>query len=216
MEAVAMDKLIEKGEASLQLAQAIGEALDITLKAANFITVPVLDARFTQFEAKMEARFGAIEKTMEARFSVFERTMEARFGAIEKTMEARFGVAERTMEIRFGGLERALETTKAWAVLLYAGLAIVFFGALTVDHRWLISRQDQVMVRIDARFAQEEARTDKLIAAEQARTDRLIAQQQAHTDQVEARLDTKLDQLRALLMSDSRKPGRAARFSTSP
>ncbi|MDB6010995.1 MAG: hypothetical protein JWL65_3245 [Gammaproteobacteria bacterium] len=86
MEAVAMDKLIEKGGATPQLAQAIGEALDITLKAANVVTVPMLDARLAQHEAKMEARFSA--------------------------------------------LERALESTKVWAVLLYAGLLVAFFGAL--------------------------------------------------------------------------------------
>ena len=106
MEAIAMDKLIEKGRTTPQLAQAIGEALDITLKAANLVTVPTLDARFAQQDAKMEARFGA-------------------------------------MEVRFSTLERAFESTKVWAVLLYAGLVVVFFGALAADHRWLLNREDQ-------------------------------------------------------------------------
>jgi cell division septum initiation protein DivIVA len=216
MEALAMDKLIEKGEASPKLAQAIGEALDITLKAANFVTVPMLDARFAQFEAKIEARFSALEKN--------------------------------------------LESTKVWAVLLYAAL----FGALTLDHHWLVSRQDefaaQINARSDARFAQEEARTDemiaedrahteqliaddrahteqliakdrahteqliaedrarteKLIADEQARTDRLLAQQQAHADQTTARLDNKLDQLRALILKGTRSPNSAPPPAPNP
>jgi hypothetical protein len=177
MEAVAMDKLIEKGGATPQLAQAIGEALDITLKAANLVTVPMLAARFAQHEAKMEARFSS--------------------------------------------LERAFESTKVWAVLLYAGLAIAFFGALAVDHRWLINREDQftaqAQARSDARFAVEEARTDKLMAEENARTDRLFAadhartdklivEQQAHAAQAEARMDAKLDQLRSLILHRSQKP----------
>ena len=190
-----MDKLIEKGGATPQLAQAIGEALDITLKAANLVTVSMLDARFAQFEAKMEARFSA--------------------------------------------LERAFESTKVWAVLLYAGLAVVFFGALAADHRWLISREDQFQARSDARFAADEARTDKLIAEENARTDRLIAEDRAKTEalvaedraktnnliaedraktdiliaeerthaaQAEARMDAKFDQLRSLLLNRPRKP----------
>jgi len=224
MEAAAMDKLIEKGRATPQLAQAIGEALDITLKAANLVTVAMLDTRFAQFEAKMEARFGA----MELRFSSLERTMAS-----------------------------AIETAKVWAVLLYAGLAIAFFGALAVDHRWLLNREDQFQARSDTRFAADEvrsdkliaeenartnrlfaedhARTDKLIAEDQARTDKLIAQdhaliaegraqtdkfiaedrartdkliaeQQAHADKVEARTDAKLDQLRSLLLNHARKP----------
>jgi hypothetical protein len=116
MEAAAMDKLIEKGGATPQLAQAIGEALDITLKAANLVTVCTLDARLAQLESKME--------------------------------------------VRFSSLEKAIESTKGWAVLLYAGVAIAFFGALAADHRWLLNREDQFQARSDARFAAEEARTD--------------------------------------------------------
>ncbi len=66
MEAVAMDKLVEKGDLSPQVARAIAEALDITLKAANLVTVPMLDARFAQQDAKMEARFSSIEKSIES------------------------------------------------------------------------------------------------------------------------------------------------------
>jgi hypothetical protein len=166
MEAAAMDTLIEKGRVAPQLAQALGEALDITLKAANVVTVPMLDARFAQHEAKMEARFGA--------------------------------------------LERALESSRVWAVLLYAGLVIALFGALAVDHRWLLERQDQIAAQIQSRtdrlLAEENTRTDKLIAEDRARTDKLMAAQQVHADQAEARMDAKLDPLRSLLMNRLRKP----------
>ncbi len=161
MEVVAMDKLVEKGEVGPRLAQAIAEAIDIAIKAANLVTVPMMDARFAQQDAKMEARFGALEKS--------------------------------------------LETTKVWATLLYAGLLVIFFGALTADHRWLSNRQDQFMAQMQARFAAEEARTDRLIAEDRARTDRLVAEQQAHADQAEARMDAKLDQLRSLIINGLRK-----------
>lgn len=175
MEALAMDKLVEKGDLSPQVARAIAEALDITIKAANLATVPMLDARFAQQDAKMEARFSSIEKS--------------------------------------------LESTKVWAALLYAGLAAVVFGALAVDHRWLVNREDQLMAQIQARsdarfteeevrtdrlFAEDDARTDRLFAEDHARSDRLIAEQQAHAKQV----DAKLEQLRALLINGSQKPGR--------
>jgi hypothetical protein len=184
MEAVAMDKLIAKGGATPELARAIGEALDITFKAANLVTVPMLDARFAQCEAKMEARFSSLEK--------------------------------------------ALESTKVWALLLYAGLVVVFFGALAADHHWLLNREDQFQAQSDAHFAaadaqsdahfaavdahtdrliaEDRARTDKHIADEDARTDRLIAEQQAHADQAQARMDAKFDQLRSLLLNRTRKP----------
>src|SRR6202790_4677132 len=106
MEALAMDKLVEKGDLSPQAARAVAEALDITIKAANLVTVPMLDARFAQQDAKMEARFGSFEKSMEARFGSFEKSMEARFGSFEKSMEARFGSFETSMEARFGSIEK--------------------------------------------------------------------------------------------------------------
>jgi hypothetical protein len=194
MEAAAMDKLVEKGDLSPQVARAIAEALDITIKAANLATVPMLDARFAEQDAKMEARFGSIEKS--------------------------------------------IESTKVWATLLYAGLAVVFFGALAVEHRWLVNREDQLMAqmqaRSDARFAAEEVLTDRLFAEDHARTDQLFAEDNARTDrffaeddartdrlfteehtrsdqlakQAEARMDAKLDQLRTLLINGSRKPDR--------
>ena len=177
MEAAAMDTLIEKGRVAPQLAQALGEALDITLKAANVVTVPMLDLRFAQHEAKMEARFGA--------------------------------------------LERALESSKVRAVLLYAGLVIALSGALAVDHRWLLDREDQLAAQIQARtdrllaeenartdkvIAEDRARTGKLIADDRARTDKLIAEQQVHADQAAARMDAKFDAFRSLLMNRLRKP----------
>ena len=168
MEALAMDKLVEKGDLSPQAARAVAEALDITIKAANLATVPMLDARFAQQDAKMEARFGSIEKS--------------------------------------------LERTKVWAALLYAGLVVIVFGSLAVDHRWLVNREDQLMAQIqarsDARFAKEEVRTDRLFAEDHARSDRLVAEQQANAKQAEVRMDAKLDQLRALLINGSLKPGR--------
>jgi hypothetical protein len=180
MEAAAVDKLVEKGEFRPQVAQAIAEAIDITIKAANFVTVPLFDARFAAHEAKMEARFGSIEKSIEA--------------------------------------------TKVWATLLYAGLTIALFGALAVDHHWLVTREDQLMsqmwarsdanvaeqqTRIDRRFAEQEAQSRARFAEQQTRNDALFAQRDARSDQLlkesESRLNTKLDQLRTLIIGTSKR-----------
>ena len=128
MEAAAMDKLVEKGDLSPQVARAIAEALDITLKAANLATVPMLDARFAQ----QEAHFAQLD----ARFA---------------QQNARFAEQDAKMEARFGSIEKSIESTKVWATLLYAGLAVVFFGALAVEHRWLVNREDQLMAQMQAR-----------------------------------------------------------------
>jgi len=191
MEAVAMDKLVEKGEFRPQVAQAIAEAIDITIKAANFVTVPMLDARFAQFEAKMEVRFGSIEKSIEA--------------------------------------------LKGWTLRLYVGGMIAFFGALGVDHHWIVSREDQLMAQVyarsdarfaaaearsDARFAVAEARIDARFAAAEARSDARFAALEAHSDQVvrevEVRLNAKLDQIRLLIPNALPKSGGGAGHPSPP
>jgi hypothetical protein len=146
------------------------------------------------------------------------------------------------MEARFGSIEKLIESTKVWATLLYAGLAAVVFGALSVDHRWLVNREDQLVAQIqarsDARSAEEEVHTDRLFAEHDARTDRVFAEDRAHTDrliaedragtdqliaeqqasakQAEVRMDARLDQLRALLINSSPKPGSTTRISPNP
>lgn len=176
MEAVAMDKLIEKGGATPQLAQAIGEALDITLKAANLVTVPMLDARFAQQEAKMEVRFGA----MEARFSALERAFES-----TKVWAA----------LLYAGL----------TIVLFGALAADHRWLLNRQDQFQ-ARSDARFaaeeVRTDRLIAQDQA----LIAQDRARTDQLIAEQRAHADQAQTRTDAKFDQLRSLLINRLRKP----------
>ena len=183
MEAVAMDKLVEKGDLSPQVALAIAEALDITIKAANLATVPMLDARFAQQDAKMEARFAQ----QEARFAQLDAKMEARFGQLE----ARFAQQDAKMEARFGSIEKSIESTKVWAALLYAGLAVVFFGALTADYRWEEARTDGLI-------AEGRAHTDRLVTEDRAHTDQLIAEDRAHTDRhiVEQQATAKLAEAR--------------------
>lgn len=64
MEAIAVDRLIEKAHFHSDVALAIAEAIDITIQAGNFVTVPVLDARLAVLEGKMEGRFFALEKSI--------------------------------------------------------------------------------------------------------------------------------------------------------
>src|SRR5580698_488007 len=139
MEALAMDKLVEKGDLSPQVARAVAEALDITIKAANLATVPMLEAGFAQQEVRFaqqdarfsqqEARLAQLDAKMEARFAQQDAKMEARFAQ----QEPRFAQLDAKMEARCGSIETLIERTKVWATLLYVGLAAVFFGGLAVD-----------------------------------------------------------------------------------
>jgi hypothetical protein len=179
MEALAMDKLVEKGDLSPQVARAVAEALDITIKAANLATVPMLDARFAQQDAKMEARFSSIEKSIEST-KVWATLLYVGLAAVV-----------------FGGLA----VDHRWLVNREDQLM-----AQMQDRS--DARFAKEEVRTDRLFAEDHARTDRLFAEDDARIDRLIAEQQALAKQSEARMDAKLDQLRALLINGSLQPRR--------
>jgi hypothetical protein len=187
MEAVAMDKLVEKGDLSPQVARAVAEALDITIRAANLATIPMLDARFAQQDAKMEARFNSIEKSLEST-KVWATLLYAGLAAVV-----------------FGGLA----VDHRWLVNREDQL----MGQIQARSDARFAEEE---VRTDRLFAEDHARTDRLFTEEHARSDRLVAEQQAHAKQAEVRMDAKLDQLRALLINGSLKPGSTTRISPSP
>ena len=149
MEAAAVDKLVEKGEFRPQVAQAIAEALDITIKAANFVTVPMLDARFAQSEAKMEARFSVIEKALEA----------AKVWAV----------------LLYAGLTVALFSALAldhhWLVNRDDQMMAQTNARFAADQARSDARIAEERARSDARFAEQQARSDQNFQQFEARMD---------------------------------------------
>jgi hypothetical protein len=106
-------------------------------------------------------------------------------------LDARFA----KVEARFSEIEKAIVDTKVWAVYLYAGLVIALFGALAVDHHWLVNRQDELNARSDQRFEALEAR----FREQDAKLDQVRAQQEAKLDHIRAQQEAKLDEIRALV-----------------
>lgn len=53
MQAAAVEVLVKKGKFEPHIALAVGEAIDMSINSAQLITVPILDARFSAMEAKM-------------------------------------------------------------------------------------------------------------------------------------------------------------------
>ena len=162
-----MDKLVEKGEFRPQVAQAIAEALDITIKAANLVTVPMLDARFAQYDAKMETRFSSIEKALEA----------------TKVWAA----------LLYAGLTIALFSALAldhhWLVNREDQMMAQTNARFAADQARSDARFAEDRARSDARFAEQEARSDQNFHQFEARMD-------AKFDQFRAQVDAKFDQFR--------------------
>jgi hypothetical protein len=191
MEAAAMDKLVHKGEFQPQVAQAIAEAIDITIKAANLVTVPMLDARFAAHEAKMETRFCSIKKSLETT-KVWATLL---YAGLTIALFSALGVDHHWLVSREDQLMAQMSARSD------ASMA-------------------EQQARSDKRFAEEEAHTNARFAEQQARTDALFAEREARHDQQlqqsEARLNTKLDQLRTLIIGASKRSIVAQPLPTDP
>ena len=86
MHAATVELLVQKAQLDPDTALAIATAIDMALQNAQLVTVPVLDARFAAFEARMDARFAAsnaeIKAEMKAGFALSEANWSV---ALEKT-----------------------------------------------------------------------------------------------------------------------------------
>ena len=86
MHAEMIDLLSGKGKFPTEQALALAEAIDMAIDKAQFVTVPILDARV----ATLDVRFAAID----ARFAA----VEARIARLEARMDSGFAVMEAKME----------------------------------------------------------------------------------------------------------------------
>ena len=113
-------------------ALAIATAIDMALQNAQLVTVAVLDARFTAFEARIDARFAAAEAKTDARFVALEAKTDARFAAVD----ARFVALEAKMDARFvaseARMDAALQKTKAAELARWVYLVMLGNVALSV------------------------------------------------------------------------------------
>ena len=79
MQAATLDKLQREGRFPPEQAIAVAETIDMAMAEAQFVTVPILDARF----AAVEVRFTKVE----ARIDVLEARMNTKFEALEAKLE---------------------------------------------------------------------------------------------------------------------------------
>src|SRR5262245_4525013 len=112
MRAEAIDLLTTKGRFQTDQAVVLAEVIDMGIRDAQPVTVPIMNARLSEFEArwatfeaKMEARFAAFEAKMEARIAAFEAKIEGRIAALEARMDA----FEAKMEARFTAFEAKMD-----------------------------------------------------------------------------------------------------------
>jgi hypothetical protein len=120
MRAVAIEVLSQKGRFPSDQALAVVEVIDMAIADAQFVTVPIFDARLAAMESRWDARFNALEikfHGLEARFSALEQrfsVLEQRFNLLERS----FGVLEGKFEAYTAKMDRKFDRLRFQLIVL--------------------------------------------------------------------------------------------------
>jgi hypothetical protein len=148
MHAATVDIMVKKAGFDSDVAMAVAEAFDAAITHAQLVTVPMMDARFAAFEAKIDARFMAVDArfttvdsrfaAVDLRFAALEAKMDAGFAAVD----AKFAILESKMEARFAlqdeRMDKKLEALKS-EVVRWVFLAVLGNTALAAGVNALMS-----------------------------------------------------------------------------
>ena len=66
MQAATVEVLVTKAKFEPAVALAVAEAIDMAIAESQLVTIPVLDARFSVLEARIDAKFSASDTKMQA------------------------------------------------------------------------------------------------------------------------------------------------------
>jgi hypothetical protein len=129
MQAEMIDLLSGKGKFPTEQALVLAEAIDMAIEKTQFVTVPILDARFAAVDvrfAAIEARFAAVD----ARFERLEARVESGFAAVN----ARIDSLEAKMDLK---MERLAVRMVIAMLVSQAALGPIGVGALDALRRAL-------------------------------------------------------------------------------
>ena len=110
MHAATIELLVNKAHLEPDIAVAFAEAMDMSVANAQLVTIPVLDARFATFEARMESRFAAVD----ARFA----RVDSQFNEIRAELDAK--------------LEKCKADLVRWVFLVMLGNVALSAGATAI------------------------------------------------------------------------------------
>jgi hypothetical protein len=120
--AAAVEILIEKARFEPDVALGIAEAIEASMMHAQFVTVPILDARLQDLRAETRVALMSLEAKL-----------DHRFGELESKVDRTFGELDAKIDRRCGELEIAMERIKAelirWVFLVMLGNVALTAGA---------------------------------------------------------------------------------------
>jgi tetrahydromethanopterin S-methyltransferase subunit G len=135
MKADTVDVLTTKGRFQTEQALAVAEAIDMAIRDAQLVTVPILDARFLEAGSRVDNRFAEADAKVEKRFAeVNQRFAEADVKLEKRFAEVnqRFAEVDAKVENGFTKITAQIETSEAKAEARDARLRLHLFVVVVV------------------------------------------------------------------------------------
>jgi hypothetical protein len=83
MKAATLETLQQEGRLAPQQALAVAEAIDVALAEAQFVTVPIMDARFDVMDARMDTKIEALKGGLELKIEALRNGFDKRLASLE-------------------------------------------------------------------------------------------------------------------------------------
>jgi hypothetical protein len=133
LHAAAVDILIEKARFEPEVALGIAEAIEASVMQAQFVTVPILDARLQELKADTRIALMSLESKLVASVQALDAKTGLTFGELDVKMDLKFGQLDAKIDLKFGEYATRMEQTKAelvrWVFLAMLGSIAVTAGA---------------------------------------------------------------------------------------
>ncbi|MEA3177448.1 MAG: hypothetical protein QOI59_971 [Gammaproteobacteria bacterium] len=127
MQADTIELLTEKGKFAPAQAVILAAAIDMGIEKAQFVTVPILDARL----AAVDARFADVD----ARLTRLEVRVESGFASLSARLESSSAALSARLESSFASLSARLESSSA---LSYSRIDSLEARMDLKMHRWAV------------------------------------------------------------------------------
>jgi hypothetical protein len=122
LHAAAVDILIEKGRFEPEVALGIAEAIEASVMQAQFVTVPILDARLQELKGETRISLMSLEATIDRRSAELDRKIDRIYTELDAKIDRKWGELETRMERNKAELIR-------WVFLVMLGNVALSAGA---------------------------------------------------------------------------------------
>ena len=139
LHAATVEILIEKAKFEPEVALGVAEAIELEMTQAQFVTVPILDARLREVSAEirvLEGKLDASTKEHKADMQRLSADLDAKLNVQSAKVDAKLNVQSAKMDAQFAKMEMKLAQMEAklvrWVFLVMLGNVALSLAATTV------------------------------------------------------------------------------------